>query len=68
MFVSVYYKIHTYEGSVSGKIHGEVIFDYVSCYEKHGELADYVFSAKQRPKRSSSALMKFSSTVGVENS
>ena len=51
-----------------GKIHGEANSDRVRCYEKQGELADYVFSAKQRPKRSSSALMMFSFSVGIENS
>ena len=32
-----------------GKIHGEVSFDRVRCFEKLGEHADYVF--KQRPNK-----------------
>ena len=33
-----------------GKVHGEVSFDCVRCYEKRGIPADYVFGAKQKPK------------------
>ena len=50
LFVKVHFEIHTYEGSVLGKIHGGSCFYCVGCYERLGEHEDFVFSAKQRPK------------------
>ena len=47
LFVSLYNKIHTYEGSVSEKNYGEVSFYRVRCYKKLDDHADYVLCAKQ---------------------